>query len=156
MVEDKDFYTAVLTAGPILTGFSGSFLQFRIQREAGYYRQPSPDGRDNALNLTHFTASFLLIICCTMLALIFGFLLPLAHIGGLLRLPSRGIVVSGLFASMAFLIGYFVSEMIHYDIRPNKLKNDAIEWQRQRWIIGLTLLFAVLLALVPLVSRVAP
>ena len=78
----RDFYVAVLTAGTLLTGFSGTFLTFRIQREANYYRQPAlsydqEDARDIFIGLSHFTSSFLLIICSVVLDIVFGFLLPL-------------------------------------------------------------------------------
>jgi hypothetical protein len=36
------FYTSVVSAGAILTGLAGTFLQFRIGREASYYQQPVP------------------------------------------------------------------------------------------------------------------
>lgn len=34
---------SLLQAGAILAGFCGTFLAFRIQREASYYRQPVAD-----------------------------------------------------------------------------------------------------------------
>jgi hypothetical protein len=51
------FYGAALTAGSILSGFIGTFLNFRIQRDASYFR--SQEGQ--ARNQQHFTSSFLLI-----------------------------------------------------------------------------------------------
>src|SRR5205807_8871788 len=81
-ISDKDFYSAVLAAGAILTGFSGTFLQFRIQRESSYYRQPALSyeegkAKDIVIGLSHFTSSFLLIICAVILEIVFGFCLPL-------------------------------------------------------------------------------
>ena len=59
MTDPQGFYTAVLTAGAILTGFAGTFLQFRIQREASYHRQPAvsfeeANAKDVFIGLTHF------------------------------------------------------------------------------------------------------
>jgi len=42
------FYEAALTAGAITSGFIGTFLAFRIQREAGYYRQVGAGFHDGA------------------------------------------------------------------------------------------------------------
>ena len=58
----ESFYTATLSAGAILTGFCGTFLSFRLQREANYYRQVALDfetreARDVFVDLTHFTAT---------------------------------------------------------------------------------------------------
>jgi len=64
----REFYSSVTTAGAILAGFSGTFLSFRIQRESNYYRQVSierGEARDVYIGLSHFTSSFMLIICST-------------------------------------------------------------------------------------------
>src|SRR5260370_7129474 len=79
-------YEADLIAGAILTGFNGTFVSFRIQREANYYRQPvatfkegseSGRGQDAYIGLSHFTSSFFLIIVGALCSAIFGVLLPL-------------------------------------------------------------------------------
>jgi len=80
----QSFYEAALTAGAILSGFSGTFMAFRIQREANYYRQPVLDfregkGRDVALGLSRFNSSLLLIILGTLCSMAFGVLWPLAR-----------------------------------------------------------------------------
>jgi hypothetical protein len=86
MADEQTFYAAVLSAGAILTGFSGTFLQFRIQREANYYRQPvlsyvegaeQGKAQDVPIGLVHFTGAFLLIIVSTLMAVTFGFVFPL-------------------------------------------------------------------------------
>ena len=68
----------MLTAGAILSGFCGTFLAFRIQREAAYYRQPAVDyhgnkGKDVYIGLTHFTSAFLLLALATVCSVTFGF-----------------------------------------------------------------------------------
>src|SRR5437667_344489 len=50
--SDCEFFQSVLTAGAIISGFCGSFLVFRIQREAEYYRVPGKHW-----NQQHFTPS---------------------------------------------------------------------------------------------------
>jgi hypothetical protein len=41
MSEATPFFESVLAAGAILSGFCGTFLSFRINRESNYYRQPA-------------------------------------------------------------------------------------------------------------------
>ena len=85
MPNSQTFYAAVLSAGAILTGFSGTFLQFRIQREANYYRQPVLSYVEDAavgkaqdiFGRDPFTGAFLLIIVSTLMAVAFGFVFPL-------------------------------------------------------------------------------
>jgi hypothetical protein len=76
------FFAASLSAGAILTGFCGTFLSFRIQREANYCRQPVLDfqsgtAKDVCIGLSHFSSSFLLLILASLLAVAFGFVSPL-------------------------------------------------------------------------------
>ena len=85
--DDLAYFAACLSAGAILTGFCGTFLSFRIQREATYYRQPVCDfasgkARDVAIGLSHFSSPFLLLILGTLLAAAFGFVCPLLAISG--------------------------------------------------------------------------
>ena len=147
--NDKDFFTAVLSAGAILTGFCGTFLQFRIQREANYYRQPvlSYEERkayDVFIGLSHFSSSFLLIIFGTLLALVFGFVLPLLVLAGAAAFVTPKLVTAGLLASSAFVVGYFWAELVHYQILNVKLLNDRKEWNRQRVIVTSTIGIAIL------------
>ena len=54
------FFAEVLSAGAILCGFCGTFLSFRIQREAGYYRQVAIDfhsGQRTSDDLAAITAN---------------------------------------------------------------------------------------------------
>ncbi|MFC7738204.1 hypothetical protein ACFQX4_20800 [Roseomonas sp. GCM10028921] len=148
-VPEKEFYTAVLSAGAILTGFCGTFLQFRIQREAGYYRQPALSyeegrARDVFIGLSHFTSSFLLIILATCLALIFGLVLPLLALAGLASFVTPKLVVAGLLAAAIFVIGYFCAELVHYGILNVRLLNDRREWGRQGALVAVTVGVAAL------------
>ncbi len=152
--SDKDFYTAVLTAGTILTGFTGSFLQFRIQREANYYRQPAlsfekAEAKDIFIGLSHFTSSFLLVMCAVILEIIFGFCLPLlAMANAHLSFISSRLVVAGLIAALIFLVGYFCAELVHYQILNRRLLYDKNEWGRQWPLVITTFNLALLLSVV--------
>jgi len=79
MINDsQQFFRDMIGAGAIIAGFCGSFLAFRIQREAGYFRQPSLENKSDVyLGLTQFNSSFLLIILATTEAFICGLLIPL-------------------------------------------------------------------------------
>ena len=147
------FYTDILTAGAILTGFSGTFLQFRIQREASYFRQPVLKffdhdecnygrGVDAEVNLSHLSAAFLRIIFSTLSSMIFGFVLPLAVKIDVLVISKKAIV-AGLFISVAFLIGYFISELHHYRVF-RFLKNDSAEWLRQIPVLAASVVLATI------------
>lgn len=145
--DSNSLYAALLSAGAILTGFCGSFLSFRIQREANYYRQPAVDlktnkGGDVYIGLSHFTSSFLVLIAATLLAVIFGFILPLLALIGMLIQPA--IVVAGMVASVICVIGYFTCEMVHYGVLNRRLLNDPHEWGRLWGIVIITFLLAVL------------
>ena len=151
-ISAKDFYTAVLAAGAILTGFSGSFLQFRIQRESNYYRQPAVSyeenkGRDVFIGLSHFSGSFFLIICAIVLEMIFGFCLPLLALANAdLSAVNPKIIAAGLIAALIFLLGYFAAELVHYEIINVKLLNDRREWGRQWPLVISTFVVALLAA----------
>jgi hypothetical protein len=139
--DNTSFFSACLSAGAILSGFCGTFLSFRIQREATYYRQPAVDfdskrGKDIYLRLSHFTSSFLLLIIASVLALSFGFALPLL---ALADVPiSRQAVVAGMLAAVVFVGGYFICEMVHYEILSSRLLNDSREWGRSTRIVAAT------------------
>jgi hypothetical protein len=150
MVEHAvDFYGSVISAGAILAGFLGSFLVFRIQREADYYRQPAVDyksesGKDIYLGLSHFSSSFLLIVLATLCALVFGFLIPLFAIAGAQgTLIDPKIVVGGLVGSLVLMCGYFVNEMVHYEILNTRLLNDTEEWGRETPLVIIVIVLAV-------------
>jgi len=139
-VEPLRFFESIINAGAILAGFCGTFLAFRIQREASYYRQPVLDyekgkAKDIFIGLTHFTSAFLLLILATLCAFTFGFIIPLLAIAGSFwALAQTALVVSGLVASLVFILSYFLDELIHYRVLSVNLVNDAREWRRE-WII---------------------
>lgn len=149
------FYETALTAGAILSGFIGTFLTFRIQREANYYRQPvldfnakEPEGRakDVLIGLSHFTSSFLLIIIGALCSTAFGVfwpLLALAHWGPAQTGPAP--IVAGLVGSVVLVGAYFLDELVHYKILKTHLANDLGEWKNE-WaiVVGGVLLAALL------------
>lgn len=134
------FYEAALTAGAITSGFIGTFLAFRIQREAGYYRQVVLDfkeekAKDISINLSHFTSSFLLIIIAAICSVVFGVLWPLlalAHWPPAQSTPAP--IVAGLTASVVLVGAYFVDELVHYRIVKTQLANDMREWKAE-WVV---------------------
>jgi hypothetical protein len=132
------FFEAVFAAGAILSGFCGTFLSFRLQREANYYRQPALDFKtqkavDIVVNLTHFTSAFCLLILATLCATIFGFVLPLFAISGSAWLLARHwLVVAGLVATQILLVAYFLAELRHYKILRHRLANDKREEDGQK------------------------
>jgi hypothetical protein len=141
MSDSQTFYEAVLSAGAILTGFSGTFLQFRIQREANYYKQPvtsyvkgATEGKaqDAYIGLTHFTDAFLLIIAATLMAVAFGFVFPLLGLAEMAPpFVSRKFITAGLPSTLFTLGGYFLTELIHYRILSTRLLHDIAEFQRE-------------------------
>jgi sterol desaturase/sphingolipid hydroxylase (fatty acid hydroxylase superfamily) len=135
------FYESVLGAGAILSGFCGTFLSFRIQREALYYRQPAlsyelGDAKDVFVGRTHFTSAFLPLVLGTLCSVIFGFLLPLFGIAGLSWAPREArVVVGGLTAALVLIAAYFFDELVHYRILSGRLLNDASEWRGEAIIV---------------------
>jgi hypothetical protein len=110
---NDQFFQSVIEAGAIMAGFCGTFLVFRIQREADYYRNPS----DGYQGKQHFTSSFLLLILATSIVAVAGVLLPLLHLSGVrCRCLTPEVVVAGFLAVMFLLAGYFVDELFHYRI----------------------------------------
>jgi hypothetical protein len=147
MATDTEFFTAALSAGAILTGFCGTFLSFRIQREANYYRQPVLDfktrgAKDVPINLSHFSTGFLMLILASVTTMTFGLVLPVLRLAGLgERLINSRVVAAGLIASLVLICGYFCVEMLHYNILSNRLLHDRQEWGRRSawaalWILG--------------------
>jgi len=132
MTDPQGFYAAVLTAGVILTGFAGTFLQFRIQREASYYRQPAVSfeearAKDVFIGLTHFTAAFLLITLSALMSVIFGFALPLLTLAEMAPLfVTPKVVTVGLLSALLPLLGYFFAETGIGMSAANRLVRPAI------------------------------
>jgi hypothetical protein len=146
---DQSFFGTVLNAGAILAGFCGTFLSFRIQREANYYRQPSLDfelgeAKDIYIGLTHFTSSFLLLGLATVCSMIFGLVIPLLALGGSAwAISQQHLVIGGLIGTLILLVAYFVTELIHYQILKANLLNDLGEWKREFWFAVISIFFAV-------------
>ncbi len=148
-VVTTSFFEAVLTAGAILSGFCGTFLAFKLQREATYYRQPAVDfrtgkGRDVFIGLTHFTSPFLLLILATSLSAIFGFVLPLLALSGQPAFaPNPRLIVGGVLGALFLLAAYFLDELVHYGILGGRLARDAKEWKAEWWIVSAGILAAL-------------
>jgi len=152
--ELSRFYEAALTAGAIVSGFIGTFLAFRIQREANYDRQPavnfSPSGskaraRDVDIGLAHFTSSFLMILLAGIVSISFGVawpLLALAHWPPAMTGPAP--IAGGLLGSMILVAAYFLDELVHYRILSGRLKNDVAEWKSELAIVVGGILLSVL------------
>ena len=142
----QSFFSACLSAGAILTGFCGTFLSFRIQREANYYRQPSVDfqsgtGRDIYIGLSHFSSSFLLLIIASLFSVLFGFVLPLLALSGV-GIPKQSVVV-GMVSAVIFVVAYFACEMVHYGVLNRRLLHDRTEWGRSTGIVLVACMVAV-------------
>ena len=149
----ESFFSAVLSAGAILSGFCGTFLSFRLQREATYYRQPAIDfqakvgernSKDIYIGLTHFTSSFFLLILATLCTVVCGVLLPLLALQGCDWAAShRGLIVGGIIAGLLLIAAYFVDELVHYQILSwSRLVVDLRDWEKEWWIVTLAVLCA--------------
>jgi hypothetical protein len=128
--NDSEFLGTVLTAGAIISGFCGSFLVFRIQREAEYYRTPGKQWNEQ-----HFTPSLLLLIVATLGAFIFGVCLPLLALAKS-RAPLwwRPFIAAGLICSLSTLGAYILDELVHYRILfPSECESTLNEstWLRR-------------------------
>jgi hypothetical protein len=147
--DPKSFFAIVIDAGAVLSGFCGTFLSFRIQREANYYRQPVLDyktrrSRDVFIGMTHFTSSFFLLILATLGSLMFGVLIPLfAVAGSTWALAQTKLVVAGLVSVIILLVAYFFDELVHYRIINTNLINDAHEWGKELAIVIVALVASV-------------
>lgn len=145
-VDPVPFFSACLSAGAILTGFCGTFMSFRIQREANYCRQPALDfesgeARDIFIGLSHFSSSFLLLIFATLFSIGAGFILPLLALSGLKVNPP--VVVGGMLCALVFVVAYFFCEMVHYRILSTRLLNDRHEWGKASGIVFTALIAAL-------------
>jgi hypothetical protein len=152
--ELSRFYEAALTAGAIISGFIGTFLAFRIQREANYHRQPVLDfnssgsearARDVDIGLAHFTSSFFLILVAGVVSMTFGVawpLLALAYWPPAMTGPEP--IAGGLLGSVVLVAAYFLDELVHYRILSRRLMNDVTEWKSESAIVVGGVLLAVL------------
>jgi hypothetical protein len=142
--DTKSFIEAALTAGSILTGFVGTFLNFRIQREASYYRSPENPNTDQQ----HFGASFFLIIFAAVSSAIFGVALPLfALMPGHYFVIQPEMILAGILGSIVIVIAYFFAELFHYRIIFKQYNGkwifnpDREGWRREFLIVALALSF---------------
>jgi hypothetical protein len=159
------FFEAIFAAGAILSGFCGTFLVFRIQREANYYRQPVLDFRLKAarsvdIKRQQFSSAFLLLILASLFSVVFGFVIPLlALAGSAWAMEQTKWVVGGLLAALILLAAYFFDELVHYHIFRKKkiarvcerserlcqalnIKRDDREWREEMWIVLPALILA--------------
>jgi hypothetical protein len=141
--ETEQFFRDIIGSGAILAGFCATFLVFRIQREADFYRTAN-DPKGTERNEQHFTSSFLLIIFGTLAALCGGFLIPLLFLAGVqCFLLSPRVSVAALLASTVLIAGYVCNELVHYHITE---KADP-DWRAEKKVWLSTLLVAVLVGL---------
>jgi hypothetical protein len=102
---ESHFFESVLEA--IIGGFCATFLLFRIQREADYYRNPSQ--AQPQTNRQQFSSSFLIIILASLMAATFGVVLPLFRLvdPGITWITPK-VVVVGLFEAMLLAALYLL------------------------------------------------
>jgi hypothetical protein len=149
LLNPELFFSSALSAGAIISGFCATFLAFRLQREASYYRQVALDferreAKDIFIGLTHFTSALLLLILATICAVLFGFIFPLLALHGSIWFAARsGYVVGGMIGSLILLFAYFADELIHYRIITGRLAQDAREWKNEWWLVGIGILAAI-------------
>jgi len=152
-INAQQFFKDVIAAGAIIAGFCSTFLAFRIQRESSYYRQPDlskkEGGVDIYIGLTHFTPSFLLIILSAVFSILCGFLIPLFGIAGFSGgLVTPSFVISGLVAGLILLCGYFLDELVHYEIVLKSWRTEKWEWDREWPIILFILVLAFVVSII--------
>ena len=69
------------------------------------------------------------LVLGSLLAIAFGFVLPLLALAGAAAIrPSA--VVAGMLSSIVFVVAYFSCEMVHYGVLNRRLLNDRKEWGR--------------------------
>lgn len=141
---DTGFFGTVMTGGAIIAAFCGSFLVFRIQREAEYFRNPG----QGYVGQQYFSPSFLLLILATAGATLAGVVLPLLGLSGV-RAPflTPRAVVAGLFGAIVLLGGYFINELVHYRIVFEGWRGDLEGWERE-WPLAVVLIFSSVVTLV--------
>jgi len=142
----ENVFGDALAAGAILTGFCGTFLVFKIQREADYHRRPEED--TDSASLSHFSASLLILLLACLLTTIFGTAFPLLGLSGIGKTwITMQLIAAGLLGSLVLISGYFAVELVHYEISLNKLSSDKTEWKREGPIILVAVLIAIVLFL---------
>jgi hypothetical protein len=152
--DGTSFFSSVISAGAILSGFCGTFLSFRLQREANYFRMPvadldHPTGSSRDINQTHFTSALFLLLLGTLTSVVFGFLIPLMALAGISGAQNLATaVVSGLAAALVLIATYFLDELVHYRIFwPGRLLQDIGEWEGEWGIVATGLIAASVVAM---------
>jgi hypothetical protein len=136
----RDFFFSTMTAGAIVAGFCGTFLSFRIQREAQFFRTP-----EKSHGIQHFTSSFMLILLATLVAMLVGVVMPVLYLAGFRPtwINPRA-AAGGYLAAMVLVVGYFANELLHYRlVFRDQLGANAqdAEWRRESivWVPALVL-----------------
>lgn len=121
------FYAAVLSAGAILWGFCGTFLVFRIQREANYYQQPVLDyetgkAKNVKICMQKLSLPFGVLLFATHWVALFGVVMPLlGRAGYQFWLNHPQVLIWEIFVGLALILGYFWLELRHYRIICKKM-----------------------------------
>lgn len=154
----ENFYDASLAAGAILSGFIGTFLNFRIQREAMYYRQPvlewnndNPGGRakDVFVDRSRFPLSLVVILLGALVSILYGVFLPLSALAHWnLCAVSPATILAGLVASIVLVATYFCVEMLHYKM----FRVDRTSWANESWMAVIGISGAAALAILTYLS----
>jgi len=144
---DTEFFGAVMAAGAIITGFCGSFLAFRLQREAVYFRNPA----QGYVGQQYFSPSLLLLLLASLAASVAGLVFPLLGLRGVqARFVTPNAVVAGLLSALFLLTAYFFNEIIHYRIAFEGWRRELEGWDRERPIVVVALLGCLAVLLVSL------
>jgi hypothetical protein len=143
MEELGRVYEAALAGGAVLSGFIGTFLSFRIAREANYYSQPVFDCKQQKwksaeINLSHFPPSLLLIILSWVGSTLFGLLCPLWALARRSPSPSPALIFAGILSSIILVAAYFLVEMVHY-------RMFRFKWGSEWGLVMCFLLLSILL-----------
>jgi hypothetical protein len=147
------FFESIIGAGAILSGFCGTFLAFRIQRESNYYRQPAVSfelekGKDVFIGRTCFSPAFKLLLFGTCCSAVFGFLLPLLALAGCAWIAAmQGLVVAGLIGTVVLIGTYFLAELVHYQILNTQLLRGKRKEGDESGVVYAGLVIALLLGL---------
>ncbi len=151
-IDPRSLYESMIDAGAVLSGFCGTFLAFRIQREAAYHRQVAVDfassqAVDVYVGLTRFGCAFLLLCLGSLATCGFGLVFPLLGLAGIPWFLARSAVaVSGVTGALVLLSAYFAAELVHYRIVGKSIAPDATDWRREWPILVGGILLAGLVA----------
>jgi hypothetical protein len=71
----------------------------------------------------------------TLCTAVFGIVLPLLVLSGVLLPVTPSLVVGGILGSLWLLAMYFTAELVHYRVLTF-LASDKAEWRREWWILA--------------------